>query len=131
MAWNLRILYESIVKQKGDIMENLPESDWEVFKEIRDELFEILCARINGKSSRILTQKGTQHEKYFKLNKHIRKADKIIDKCFNDFDRSTLSTKLITLGKEGVIKERYLELFSPSVKELFEKNGIRINSKKK
>ena len=117
-------------KEKGDIMENLPESDWEVFKENRDAMFEVLCARINGKASRILTQKGTQHEKYFKLNKHIRKSDKIIEKCFNDFDRSTLSTKLITLGKEGVIKERYLELFSQSVNELFEENGIIIKSKK-
>jgi len=99
-------------------MENLPESDWEVFKGIRDDMFEALCSRINSKATKIINQKGkSQHEKYFKLNKHIRKSDKIVSKCFNDFNRSNLSLTLQTLRKEGVLADYHLESFSKATNE--------------
>lgn len=103
-------------------MENLPESDWEVFKGIRDDMFEALCSRINGKALKILNQKGkSQHEKYFKLNKHIRKSDKIVSKCFDSFDSSTLPSTLTELRKEGVLADYHLESFSKAANEFLEK----------
>ena len=108
--------------KKEKLMENLPESDWEVFKGIRDDLFEALCARINGKALKIINQKGkSQHEKYFKLNKHIRKSDKIVSKCFDDFDSSKLSSTLMTLREEEVLADYHLASFSKSANEFLEK----------
>jgi len=94
-------------------MRNLPESDWQTFKDIRDDMFETLCARINGKALKIIHAKGkSQHEKYFKLNKHIRKSDKIVTELFGDFKRLTFSVTLIQLRKEKLLSDSYLEKFS-------------------
>ena len=99
-------------------METLPEGDWTIFKEIREDMFEALCARINSKALKIINRKGmSQHEKYLKLNKHIRKSDKIVTACFDDFRRSTLPLTLVKLRDEGLLTDRYLERFSEGTQE--------------
>ena len=102
-------------------MDTLPERDWTTFQEIRVEMLEALCARINGKALKIINRKGMgNHEKYIKLNKHIRKSDKIMANCFDDFKRSTLNLTLIKLHKEKLLTDRFLEKFSGATRELLE-----------
>lgn len=106
-------------------MNNLPERDWKAFKAIREEMLETLCARINVKASKIINRKGmSQHEKYIKLYKHIRKSDKIVAKCFDDYRRSTLNLTLIKLREEKLLTDRHLENFSEATREFLEKIKI-------
>ena len=99
-------------------METLPERDWTTFQKIRVEMLEALCARINGKALKIINRKGMgSQEKYLKLNKHIRKSDKIVAACFDDFSRPNLNLTLMKLRKERLLTDRYLELFSDTAKE--------------
>lgn len=106
-------------------MDNLAEQDWKVFKKIREEMLETLCSRINVKASKIINRKGmTQHEKYIKLNKHIRKSDKIAANCFDDYRRSTLGLTLMKLREEKLLTDRHLENFSDATREFLEKIKI-------
>jgi hypothetical protein len=106
-------------------METLPDCDWEVFKKIRPEMLEALCARINGKVAQLVNKKGiNQHDKYLKLNKHIRKSYKVVSNCFDDFSKASLPDTLEKLRVEGLLTDRYIELFSPGTQEFLKEIQI-------
>ena len=65
------------------------ESDWKYLRKIEADLLATLCNRINTKSQKILNEGSlSEHEKYLNLYRHIKKSDKIIADCFNDWRRS-------------------------------------------
>ena len=112
-------------------MESLPECDWTAFKKIRGEMLEALSARINGKAVRIINRKGmSHHEKYLKLNKHIRKSYKLVGSCFDDCSHANCHLTLLKLRKEGLLADRYLDLFSDTTQEFLKKIEIPEKSQK-
>ena len=103
-------------------MDKVPESDWEVFKNIRGEMLEALSARINGKAVRMLNRKGmSNHEKYLKLNKHIRKSYRLVGDCFDDCSHDNCHTTLLKWRKEGILTDQYLEKFSEPTQDMLKK----------
>ena len=106
-------------------MDRVPESDWDAFKKIRGEMLEALSARINGKAVRIINRKGmSHHEKYLKLNKHIRKSYRLVGSCFDDCSHDNCHTTLLKWRKEGILTDRYLGRFSETTQEMLKKIEI-------
>jgi hypothetical protein len=71
-------------------MDRKPERDWKYLRSIKDELIEVLCARINGEATRIATDASvSQHECFLRLDRHLGKGNEIVAECFDDWMRST------------------------------------------
>ena len=63
-------------------------------------MLSMLCGRINEQSKDILNdQYESEHGKYLKMYDHIKKSDKIVANCFNDWRRSNIWLKVQFLWK--------------------------------
>jgi hypothetical protein len=94
------------------------EGDWKYLRKISDELLSTLCARINHRSAEILssTEEG-EHARYLKLYRHIEESDRIIGFCFNDWRRSTLFQRAVSLRRQGLLTDAHVSRLSPGGQE--------------
>ncbi|WP_457551473.1 hypothetical protein [Desulfobacula sp.] len=99
----------------------IPESDWKYLREREVDLLSTLFGRINEQSKDILNdQSVSEHEKYLKLYKHIKKSDKIVADCFNDWRRSNIWLKIQFLRHHGLLTDEHLNQMSDSLRALVE-----------
>ena len=90
-------------------MNNIPESDWKYLTKVKDELIESLCKRINDEASRIVKDPAfSQHEKYLRPFRHGLESNKMIANCFDDWRRSNIILKLLSLREEGLLTDEYI-----------------------
>lgn len=94
------------------------ERDWKYMSRIHDELLEALCARINRESVQILQTPEPEHVKYAKLFDHIRKSDKLVAVCFDDWRRSTIEIKAVHLHEHGLLTRDHLAQLSPEAQDV-------------
>ena len=95
----------------------LKEGDWKYLRGIHDEMLHALCMRINEKAAAIATSEAkTPHEQYLKLCRHIRKSDRIVAECFNDWRRSTLGTTIVCLRRHGLLCDSHVACLSDSAR---------------
>ena len=84
---------------------------------MHDEMLHTLCYRINQKAVDIVTAEGKNpHEKYLELYRHIKKSDRIVADCFNDWRRSNISRKILFLRHHGLLLDSHIANFSESAK---------------
>ena len=90
-------------------MDNIPESDWKYLRNLKDEMLDTLCKRINDEASRIITDlRSSQHEKFLHLFRHIIEKNEIIAKCFDDWRRSNILLKLHMLRGEQLLTDEHI-----------------------
>jgi len=100
---------------------SIQESDWKYLRKREAEMLSTLCGRINEQSKDILNnQSESEHEKYLKMYDHIKKSDKIIADCFNDWRRSNLWLKIQSLRKHDLLTNEHLDQISAGVRALIE-----------
>ena len=96
----------------------ISETDWKYLRSIRNELLASLCRRINETTVDILRGKNkTDHDKYLKAFQHIKESDDIVAKCFNDWRRSTIGQRLISLQRHKLLPESHLQNLSEQARE--------------
>ena len=99
-------------------MTDVPERDWKYLRSIHDEMLAMLCSRINRQTIDLLAcQTATEYEKYRKLYSHIQKADRIVAECFDDWRRSTLLQRVVSLRRHKVMTQEQFEPFTPGTQE--------------
>jgi hypothetical protein len=99
----------------------IQESDWKYLRKREVEMLSTLCGRINEQSKDILNgQSESEHEKYLKMYDHIKKSDKIVADCFNDWRRSNIWLKIQFLRKYDLLTDAHLDQMSGGVKALVE-----------
>ena len=85
---------------------SFPEKDWKYLRSISDEMLNILCGRINREVIEIVqSQDASEHAKYLRLYKHVQESDNVVADCFNDWRRSTLGRRLLSLLRHGLLTE--------------------------
>jgi hypothetical protein len=100
---------------------SIQESDWKYLRKRNKDMLSTLCGRINEQSKNIINdQFVSEHEKYLKLYDHIKKSDKIIADCFNDWRRSNIWLKIQFLRKHDLLTNEHLDQMSDGVKVLVE-----------
>jgi hypothetical protein len=108
-------------------MRSFPESDWRVFKQVRQAALERFCSRVLNETSRLASSpEGNPHEQYLKLYKLIDKRDEQIANAFNDFRRSTAFAQLIIMRNYGMLTPEDLAQFGEETRQLLD-NFRRIN----
>ena len=96
----------------------IKESDWKYLRSIFDEMLQELCSRINNQAAEIaLAEDGSPHEQYRKLYRHIKDSDKNIADCFNDWRRSNIKMKILSLRKHGLLLDEHVRSLSNETQE--------------
>lgn len=99
-------------------MNNIPESDWKYLRSLKDELLNTLCRRINDEASRIITDSpSSQHERFLRLFKHVLKKNQIIADCFDDWRRSNIILKVVSLRQQRLLTEEHISKLSQETRQ--------------
>ncbi len=108
--------------------EQIPESDWRQFKQVRQECLEQFCQQtldVLGGMARSID--GTAHERYLRAYRLLDKRDEAIARAFNDFRRSTAIMQLVVMRHMGLVTDEQLSGFSEQtqhvVRQLDEPRG--------
>ena len=100
---------------------SIQESDLKYLRKREVDMLSTLCGRINEQSKDILNdQSESEHEKYLKMYDHIKKSDKIVADCFNDWRRSNIWLKIQFLRHHDLLTDEHLDQMSDDVRALVE-----------
>jgi len=97
-------------------MREIKESDWKVFKRLREIALERFCERILGEIARIGSDIGmSQRERYLAIFRLLQKRDKEIAPIFDYLRRSTAVMQLCAFRSHDLLTEEELRQFSPEL----------------
>ena len=102
-------------------MRDIKESDWKVFKRVREAALERFCERVLDAVARINSDNTkSKHERYVAIYRLVRERDKEIDSIFDYLRRSTAVTQLCSFRLNDLMTEQELRRFSPELVKLIE-----------
>jgi hypothetical protein len=100
----------------------IQERDWKYLRSIHDELLNELCFRILTEAGGISAgEKGNAHQRYLALYRHLKKSDDIIAECFNDWRRSTISSRIVSLRHHKLLQEEHVRHMSEKAQDWWER----------
>ena len=93
-------------------MKDIPESDWKIFRELRQIALERFCQRvlteIKGMSS---DANKSFHARYLDVYRHIEQKDRELGRAFDAPRRSQALTQLAVISSLGLIEPEELMRF--------------------
>lgn len=101
-------------------MNDIKESDWKYLRSIKKTLLDRLCNRIMDNIRTECDPDKRQpdvHEQYCKVYNLIKKQDKMIADCFDDWSRSNIIFNILFLIKYQVITAEEIDKFSDETKK--------------
>lgn len=100
---------------------DLPESDWKVFRKLREIAFERFCERVLGDVGRIASN-GTKshHARYLEIYRLIDQRDEELAHAFNDPRRSRAIWQLAAMHSHGLLTQDEILAFTPETRETVE-----------
>ena len=102
-------------------MRGIKESDWKVFKRVREAALERFCERVLNDIARINSDNTkSKHERYLAIYRLVHERDKEIDSIFDYLRRSTAVTQLCSFRLNDLMTEQELRQFSPELVKLVE-----------
>lgn len=91
----------------------MKESDWKVFKDIKDKAIEKYCTLSLEESQKVISdQKEHVHNRYLLLYKLLQNRDKQMSLLFDGHSRSKAWIQLIAIRREGLVDEALLSNLS-------------------
>jgi hypothetical protein len=109
-------------------MRDIKESDWKIFKGLRELALERFCERILGDIARISSDTTkTKHERYVAIYRLVRERDKEIVPIFDYLRRSTAVRQIRVFRSHDLLTAQELRQLSPelvkSVEDILEMNN--------
>jgi hypothetical protein len=101
-------------------MSDIKESDWKYMRNLKKTLLDRLCNRILDNlqaESNVQKREPDVHQQYLKVYQLIKKWDKMIADCFDDWSRGNLIFNILFLIKYQVITNEEIEQLSDETKE--------------
>lgn len=98
-------------------MNEFPESDWKLLRELQPVALERLCSRILREVSRQCDSTGeTNHQRYLKVFSLVEKGNDDIARAFNGLRRSAAFTRLTAMRSQGLITDGELLRFTAATR---------------
>ena len=95
-----------------------PESEWKIFRKLREVALQRFCERILAEAVELATgNRGSAHERYLQLYRLIHKRDEEMGWAFNDPRRSQMIQQLAAIHSLGLLKPEEMERFTPKTCE--------------
>jgi hypothetical protein len=102
-------------------MRDIAESDWRIFKGLRELALERFCERILGDIARISSDTSkTKHERYVAIYRLVRERDKEIVPIFDHLRRSSAVRQIIAFRSHDLLTAQELRQLSPELVKLIE-----------
>src|SRR3954470_1802897 len=100
-------------------MRDIPESDWKIFRTVRQAALDRYCARVLDECAAVIRDTSvSNHDRYLRLYRMLDKRDDTLASAFNDFRRSTALIQLAHIRRLGVVTDEELGRFSQDTREL-------------
>ena len=92
---------------------NIPERDWKILRDMKDEKLDIACERIMNKIRAVIDRRDDNgHKKYLSVWKMLRKEDRGISIMFDEVKRSTALFKLAAWQRNNLLTNAEFNRFS-------------------
>lgn len=94
--------------------QQIPEPDWHLLTSLKSVALDKLCNRILKKAITIAGDKtkGSPHERYLRLYRHINNSDKDLASSFDNWRRSDALFILANWRRERLISDEEFSTFS-------------------
>jgi len=103
-------------------MHDIKESDWKVFKRLRELALERFCERILGEIAGISSDGAkSNHERYLAIYRLVRERNKEIEPIFDHLRRSTAVQQICSFRFHDLMTEEELRQFSPELVDSVER----------
>jgi hypothetical protein len=98
-----------------------PESDWKIFRELRELALDRFCKRILDELERIrLDTSRSHHERYLDVFRFLRDRDDEVAHAFNDPRRSRMLIQLSAIHAHGLLEPGEFARFTPETRDTIE-----------
>ena len=98
-----------------------PETDWKVFRRLRDIALERFCRRVLDELGRFRQGDSRScHERYLELFQWLRDRDDEIARSFNEPRRSRMLLQLAIIVNLDLVEPEELAQFTPATRERVE-----------
>ena len=91
----------------------MKESDWKIFKQIKENAIELFCSQALEEFEEVITNKNEHvHNRYLLLYKLVQNRDKQMQLLFDGHSRSKAPLQLLAIRGEGLADENLLSKLS-------------------
>lgn len=91
----------------------MKESDWKIFKEIKEKAIELFCSRALEEFNEVINDKEAKaYESYTLLYRLVENRDKHMALIFDDHSRSKARLQLLAIRGENLADENLLKKLS-------------------
>ncbi|MBV8752586.1 MAG: hypothetical protein JO328_06985 [Hyphomicrobiales bacterium] len=100
------------------MQDRINESDWRIFKPLREKALERFCERVLDEVVRIRAETGkTQHERYIEIYRMMKERDIELERVFDYLRRSTALMQLVGFRSLGLVTDEEYSRFSAPTRE--------------
>ncbi len=94
------------------------ESDWKIFRKVREPALERYCERVLHELDRISSDVSrSHHERYLDVFQFLRDRDELLVRAFDAPSRSRMQEQLAAMHALGLLEADDLARFAPDVQE--------------
>ncbi len=94
------------------------ESDWKVFRKLREPALERYCERVLNELDRISSDESrSHHERYLEVFQLLRDRDEMLARAFDAPRRSQMLQQLATMHALDLLEADDLAHFAPDIQE--------------
>jgi hypothetical protein len=103
------------------MFDRISETDWKIFKPVRELALERFCERVLAEAERIRADTGkSQHGRYIELYRLMRDRDKELAQVFDHLRRSTAVMQLAAFRSLGLVTDEEYMRFSAPTREVID-----------
>ena len=107
-----------------NMLKDIKESDWKIFRHLREVALDRLCERILAEVTRLVADRSkTNHARYQELAGLLDDRDKDVADMFNGGSRSMALLQLLQIQAKGLLTAEEMAEFSPEARE-FVRSGL-------
>jgi hypothetical protein len=97
-------------------MRDISESDWKIFKPLRERALQRFCERVLAEIARIGADgEMSPHERYCAIYRLVRERDREIMPIFDHLRRSTAVRQICAFRSHDLLTDEELRRFSPEL----------------
>ena len=94
------------------------ESDWKIFREIREVALERFCGQVLADLAPVCSDESrTLHERYLEAHRLLKDRDRKLAQAFDGPRRSQMHWQLSAMHALGLLEPDELTRFSPTTRE--------------
>ena len=94
-------------------MQDVPEADWKVFRELQPIALERFCKQILAQVQTVLRDDSrTHHQRYLEVFRLLRERDDEVAHAFNNPKRSAMIGQLVAIHVYGLLQPDEIARFS-------------------